>query len=88
MNIPSIIIVNIMHFLSVKDIINLSLTSKTTIDDSTWKIYAYLKWWNKQFWDKAVKRSPQISKPYYIWKHEVIRILKFEYYSSNPVTEK
>ena len=55
MNIPSIIIVNIMHFLSVKDIINLSLTSKTTIDDSTWKIYAYLKWWNKQFWDKALK---------------------------------
>ena len=85
-NIADDIFVEILLFLKPNYILSLEMTAKSL--EMCWKIYAYRKWGNREFWERAAKRPVAISKPLGTWKKEVVRLWEFEYYLGQTWTRE
>ena len=75
-----IIEIIVLNLSDIRDIINFSMSNKLlnkTINDTLFTSWARNKY-SDEFWEKAKKRTPILSKPLCNMKYELIRLYNFE----------
>jgi len=77
-----ILLIILFNLTEINDVIGLALIDKTmyvNLDNSMY-IYWGINLYSSEFWKKANKRTPNLSKPLINMKMELLRLDKFEKY--------